>query len=84
MSGMSELAKALGDVLAAMDTHHRGASADLRQGVEDAKSEAEKPQPNLLRLRAFLETTKADIQTFATLAPSWDAAQRIARGLGLL
>ena len=84
MSGMSELAEALGDVLVAMDTHHRGASADLRQIVEDAKSEAQRPQPNLLRLKAFLETSKADIQTFAALSPAWDAAQRIGQRLGLL
>jgi hypothetical protein len=83
-SSMTELAAALGNLLAAMDTHHHGAAPDLRQYIEEAKREAEKPQPSLLRLKGFFGAAKDAVQTFAGLSPAWDVAQRIAHSLGLL
>jgi hypothetical protein len=81
---MAELVQALAALLAAMDNHHPGAAPDLRQVLEDAKLEAEKPTPNVLRLKAFLSGSKDAVQTFAALNPAWDTAQRLAQTLGLL
>lgn len=78
---MSDLAIALGELLAAID--RTGVFPDLRQVVEEAKKEAEKqPQPNRIRLKGFLSAAKDIVQTSSALKPAWDSVASIAERIG--
>lgn len=81
-ASMAELSKALSDLLAAIDSHHGGAAPELRQVIEDARTEAEKPDPNRLRLKGSLGAAKDVVQTIGGLSTAWDAVERIAKGIG--
>lgn len=75
---MTDLSKALGDLLIAFDTHHAGAAPELRQVIEDAKTETEKPAPNRLRLKGSLTAVKDAVQTLGGLNQAWDSVVNVA------
>ena len=57
---------------------------ELRALFEEAKEEAEKDEPDGVKLRALLADANEMVATFAGLDPAWQAVQRVARMFGML
>jgi hypothetical protein len=83
-ASMADLAQALAELLTAIDQYHHGKLAEERDVLEEAQVEANRAEPNRLRLKSILAGCKDGIQTVASLQPAWQSAQRLAQMLGLM
>ena len=57
---------------------------ELRALFEEAKEEAEKDEPDGVKLKALLADANEMVRTFAILDPTWQAVQRVAKMFGML
>ena len=78
------LAAALADSVKAIDADYAEEMRELRALFEEARLEAEKDEPNDVKLKALLNDANEMARTFATLDPAWQAVQRVARMFGIL
>ena len=78
----NDLASALAQSLKAIDDDYKEEMRELRTLFEAARKEAEKDEPDSVKLKALLADAKEMVQTFAALDPAWQAVQRVARLLG--
>jgi pyridoxine/pyridoxamine 5'-phosphate oxidase len=77
------LAAALAESLKAIDSDYREELRELRALLEEARREAEKDEPNSVKLKAILADCKDMFRTVAALDPMWLGIQRIARMVGI-
>lgn len=77
------LAAALAESLKAIDGDYREEWRELRALLEEARREAEKDEPNGVKLKAILADCKDMFRTVAALDPMWQGIQRIARMVGI-
>lgn len=78
------LASALSNSVKAIDADYTEEMRELRALFEEARLEAEKDEPNHVKLKALLHDANEMARTFATLDPAWQAVQRVARLFGIL
>lgn len=78
------LADALANSVKAIDADYSEEMRELRALFEEARLEAEKDEPNGVKLKALLHDANEMARTFATLDPAWQAVQRVARLFGIL
>ena len=78
----ANLAAALAASLKAIDDDYKEEMREMRGLLAEAKQEAEKHEPDSVKIRALLEDAKKMVQTFAGLDPVWQGIQRVARMLG--
>ena len=81
---LTHLASALAESLKAIDGDYREEMREVRALFEEAKKEAEKNEPNGVKLKAILNDCNEIVRTFAALDPAWQGVQRVARMFGLL
>jgi len=79
-----DLAAALAQSLKAIDDDFREEMRELRALFHAAKTEAEKDEPDRVKLKALLADAKEMVKTFAGLDPVWQGVQRVARLFGML
>ncbi|WP_422000517.1 hypothetical protein [Reyranella sp.] len=79
-----DLVDALSQSLKAIDDDYKEEMRELRILFEDAKKEAEKNEPDSVKLRALLSDGNEMVKTFAGLDPVWQGVQRVARLFGML
>ena len=79
-----DLVAALAQSLKAIDDDYKEEMRELRALFEDARKEAEKDEPDGVKLKALLADAGEMARTFATLDPAWQAVQRVARLFGVL
>ena len=79
-----DLAHALGQSLKAIDDDYKEEMRELRALFHEAKIEAEKDEPDDVKLKALLADGNEMIKTFAGLDPVWQGVQRVARLFGML
>ena len=79
-----DLAHALGQSLKAIDDDYKEEMRELRALFHEAKAEAEKDEPDGVKLKALLADGNEMIKTFAGLDPVWQGVQRVARLFGML
>lgn len=79
-----DLVAALSQSLKAIDDDYKEEMRELRELFEDARKEAEKKEPDSVKLKALLADAGEMARTFATLDPAWQAVQRVARLFGVL
>jgi TATA-binding protein-associated factor Taf7 len=77
-----DLVAALAQSLKAIDEDYKEEMRELRALFEAAKKEAEKDEPDSVKLKALLADAKEMVRTFAALDPAWQAVQRVAHLLG--
>lgn len=77
------LAAALAESLKAIDADYREELRELRALLEEARREAEKDEPNSVKLKAILADCKDMFRTVAALDPMWLGIQRVARMMGI-
>ncbi len=80
---MHHLAAALTESLRAIDGDYREELREIRELLVEAKNEAEKDEPNDVKIKAILDDCNEMIRTFATLDPIWQGIQRVARMVGI-
>ncbi len=78
-----DLVHALGQSLKAIDDDYKEEMRELRLLFEDAKNEAEKDEPDRVKLNNLLSDANEMARAFATLDPAWQAVQRVARLFGI-
>ena len=78
-----DLAHALAQSLKAIDDDYKEEMRELRALFHEAKAEAEKDEPDSVKLKALLADGNEMVRTFATLDPAWQAVQRVARLFGI-
>ena len=78
------LVAALGHSLKAIDDDFKEEMRELRALFHEAKTEAEKEEPDSVKLKALLADGNEMIKTFAGLDPVWQGVQRVARLFGML
>jgi len=79
-----DLAHALGQSLKAIDDDYKEEMRELRTLFAEAKKEAEKDEPDSVKLKALLADAGEMVRTFAILDPAWQAVQRVAKMFGML
>jgi signal transduction histidine kinase len=79
-----DLVTALAQSVQAIDDDYKEEMRELRALFEDARKEAEKDEPDGVKLKALLADAGEMARTFATLDPAWQAVQRVARLFGVL
>ena len=79
----NELVAALGHSLKAIDDDYKEEMRELRTLFAEAKKEAEKDEPDSVKLKALLADAGEMEKTFARLDPMWRGVQRVARLFGL-
>jgi hypothetical protein len=79
-----DLAAALAQSLKAIDDDYKEEMRELRELFEEAKKEAEKDEPDSVKLKALLADAREMVRTFAALDPVWQGVQRVARLFGFL
>ena len=79
-----DLVEALSDSLKAIDGAYTEEMRELRALFHEARLEAEKDEPNGVKLKALLHDAGEMARTFATLDPAWQGLQRVARLFGIL
>jgi CRISPR/Cas system-associated protein Cas10 (large subunit of type III CRISPR-Cas system) len=79
-----DLVHALAQSLKAIDDDYKEELRELRQIFLAAKSEAEKKEPDRVKLRALLADGNEMVKTFAGLDPVWQGVQRVAKLFGFL
>ena len=84
MANHKDLAHALAQSLKAIDADFREEMRELRALFHEAKVEAEKDEPDSVKLKALLADGNEMVRTFAILDPAWQGVQRVARLFGML
>jgi hypothetical protein len=79
-----DLAGALAQSLKAIDDDYKEEMRELRALFAAAREEAEKDEPDGVKLKALLADGNEMVKTFAALDPAWQAVQRVARMFGFL
>jgi hypothetical protein len=79
-----DLVDALSDSLKAIDDDYTEEMRELRALFHEARQEAEKDEPNGVKLKALLADANEMVRTFAGLDPVWQGVQRVARMFGFL
>jgi TATA-binding protein-associated factor Taf7 len=79
-----DLVAALAQSLKAIDDDYREEMRELRALFHEAKAEAEKDEPDGVKLRALLADGNEMVKTFAGLDPVWQGVQRVAKLFGML
>jgi hypothetical protein len=79
-----DLVSALGQSLKAIDDDYTEEMRELRALFAEAKREAEKDEPDSVKLKALLADANEMVRTFTILDPAWQAVQRVARMFGML
>jgi len=74
---------AISQSLKAIDDDYTEEMRELRALYEEARREAEKDEPNDVKLKALLTDAGEMARTFATLDPVWQAVQRVSRLFGI-
>jgi hypothetical protein len=80
----NDLVSALGHSLKASDDDYKEEMRELRALFAEAKKEAEKDEPDSVKLKALLADANEMVRTFTILDPAWQAVQRVARMFGML
>jgi hypothetical protein len=83
-SERKDLATALADSIKAIDDDYKEEMRELRALFADAKNEAEKDEPDSVKLKALLADANEMVRTFTILDPAWQAVQRVAKMFGML
>jgi len=83
-SERKDLVSALGQSLKAIDDDYTEEMRELRVLFAEAKREAEKDEPDSVKLKALLADANEIVRTFTILDPAWQAVQRVARMFGML
>jgi hypothetical protein len=83
-SERKDLVSALGQSLKAIDDDYTEEMRELRALFAEAKQEAEKDEPDSVKLKALLADANEMVRTFTILDPAWQAVQRIAKMFGML
>jgi hypothetical protein len=83
-ASLSPLVAALAASLKAIDDDYSEEMREMRELFEEAKQEAEKHEPNMVKLKALLADGNKMVQTFAALDPLWQGIQRVSRMVGIL
>ena len=78
------LVAALAASLKAIDDDYGEEMREMRELFVEAKQEAEKHEPNMVKLKALLSDGNKMVQTFAALDPLWQGIQRVSRLVGIL
>jgi hypothetical protein len=81
---MHRLAAALADSLKAIESDYSEEVRGIREKLAEARQEAEKVEPNSVKLKAILADCNDMVRTFAALDPAWQGVQRVARLIGIL
>jgi hypothetical protein len=79
-----DLVHALGASIKAIDGDYREEARELRQLFVEARREAEKDEPDGVKLKALLKDAGEMVKTVAALDPVWQGVQRVARLFGFL
>jgi hypothetical protein len=79
-----DLVAALAQSLKAIDDDYREEMRELRALFHEAKAEAEKDEPDGVKLKALLADGNEMVKTFAGLDPVWQGVQRVAKLFGML
>jgi hypothetical protein len=79
-----DLVAALGHSLKAIDDDYKEEMRELRALFAEAKTEAEKDEPDGVKLKALLADANEMVRTFTILDPAWQAVQRVAKMFGML
>jgi len=79
-----DLVHALGQSLRAIDDDYKEEMRELRGLFEEARKEAEKDEPDRVKLKALLADAAEMVKTFAGLDPVWQGVQRVAKLFGFL
>lgn len=77
------LATELTASLKAIDDDYKEEMREMRELFQEAKREAEKHEPNMVKLKALLVDCEEIVRTFATLDPMWQGVQRVSRMIGI-
>lgn len=80
----NDLVAALAQSLKAIDDDFKEEMRELRALFHEAKTEAEKDEPDSVKLKALLADGNEMVKTFAGLDPVWQGVQRVARLFGML
>ena len=83
-SDHKDLVGALAQSLKAIDDDFKEEMRELRALFHEAKQEAEKDEPDSLKLKNLLADANEMVKTFAGLDPIWLGVQRVARLFGFL
>jgi hypothetical protein len=83
-SERKDLVSALGQSLKAIDDDYTEEMRELRALFAEAKREAEKDEPDSVKLKALLADANEMVRTFTILDPAWQAVQRVAKMFGML
>jgi hypothetical protein len=81
---MHRLAAALAESLKAIESDYGEEMREIREKLAEARNEAEKAEPNGVKLKAILADCGEIVRTFAALDPAWQGVQRVARMVGIL
>jgi len=79
-----DLAGALAQSVKAIDDDYKEEMRELRQLFDEARKEAEKDEPDGVKLKALLADANEMVKTFAGLDPMWQGVQRVAKLFGFL
>ncbi|MPZ31519.1 MAG: hypothetical protein GEV13_11090 [Rhodospirillales bacterium] len=79
-----DLTAALAQSIKAIDDDYKDEMRELRALFAEAKNEAEKDEPDGVKLKALLADANEMVRTFTILDPAWQAVQRVARMFGML
>ena len=77
------LVAALAESLRAIEADYSEEKRELRDKLIEARREAEKDEPNSIKLKAILADLNDMVRSFAALDPLWQGVQRVARMVGL-
>ena len=81
---MHRLAAALSDSLEAIEADYSEEMREIREKLAEARAEAEKDEPNSVKIREILDDCSDMVKSFAALDPLWQGVQRVARMVGIL
>jgi hypothetical protein len=80
---MHGLVAALSDSLKAIEADYSEEMREIREKLAEARAEAEKHEPNSVKIREILADCGDMVKSFAALDPAWQGVQRVARMLGI-
>lgn len=78
-----DIVDAIVQSIKAIDDDYTEEMRELRALYEEARREAEKDEPNDVKLKALIKDAGEMARTFATLDPVWQAVQRVSRLFGI-
>ncbi len=79
-----DLVHALAQSVKAIDDDYKEEMRELRELFQEARKEAEKKEPDSVKLKALLADANEMVKTFAGLDPVWQGVQRVAKLFGFL